>query len=146
MNGEGREVPRCKAAPTTRSSVSRTRGLSLGTLATDDAGRFELHSQNSKVQRRVSKFSYSQELGYLADRYLRARRRWVSHELDYLILVPTLRCNLTCSYFQVSRAAIGARNHDWSEETLLHVLGLVAKLKGTAAKIEFQGGEPTLPS
>ena len=39
--------------------------------------------------------------------------------LDYLILVPTLRCNLSCSYCQVSRVAASASGHDWSDETLV---------------------------
>jgi His-Xaa-Ser system radical SAM maturase HxsB len=118
--------------------------LSVGTLTTDDGGRFQLRSQNLGNCKSGSEESRSQELGYLAERYLRARRRWVSHELDYLILVPTLRCNLACSYCQVSRAAFGSSNHDWSEETLLHVASLISNLKGPAVKIEFQGGEPTL--
>jgi His-Xaa-Ser system radical SAM maturase HxsB len=64
--------------------------------------------------------------------------------LDYLILVPTLRCNLSCSYCQVSRVQEKARGFDWSDETLAAVLALVDQLPGDAIKIEFQGGEPTL--
>lgn len=64
--------------------------------------------------------------------------------LDYLILVPTLRCNLTCSYCQVSRASAEASGYDWSDKTLSAVLKLVSSLEAKAIKIEFQGGEPTL--
>jgi His-Xaa-Ser system radical SAM maturase HxsB len=64
--------------------------------------------------------------------------------LDYLILVPTLRCNLACSYCQVSRVAEGARGFDWSSETLAAVLSVIDRMDATQVKIEFQGGEPTL--
>lgn len=64
--------------------------------------------------------------------------------LDYLILVPTLRCNLGCSYCQVSRAPAGASGFDWSDETLEAVLGVIDRLTTDSVKIEFQGGEPTL--
>lgn len=64
--------------------------------------------------------------------------------LNYLILVPTLRCNLSCSYCQVSRADIGASGYDWSDETLASVLSLLGSLDTALIKIEFQGGEPTL--
>lgn len=64
--------------------------------------------------------------------------------LDYLILVPTLRCNLACSYCQVSRAAEGAQGYDWDEDTLAAVLRTLDRLDTPRVKIEFQGGEPTL--
>lgn len=64
--------------------------------------------------------------------------------LDYLVLVPTLRCNLSCTYCQVSRAAINQTAYDWSAETLGAVLKLLDTLETDFVKIEFQGGEPTL--
>ena len=73
-----------------------------------------------------------------------ARRISVSSRLNYLILVPTLRCNLSCDYCQVSRAAENARGYDWSDDALAHVLGLIDGLETPSIKIEFQGGEPTL--
>ncbi|WP_380785419.1 hypothetical protein [Sphingomonas sp. R86521] len=45
--------------------------------------------------------------------------------LDYLILVPTLRCNLSCSYRRMSRVAEAQRGFDWSEETLAAVLTMI---------------------
>lgn len=65
-------------------------------------------------------------------------------KLDYLILVPTLRCNLSCSYCQVSRASEHANGYDWSPEHLAAVEALLDSLDTTRIKIEFQGGEPTL--
>jgi His-Xaa-Ser system radical SAM maturase HxsB len=71
-------------------------------------------------------------------------RATLASELDYLILVPTLRCNLSCSYCQVSRADIGRKGFDWSSETLDLVLKFIDTLTTSSIKIEFQGGEPTL--
>lgn len=64
--------------------------------------------------------------------------------IGYVILVPTLRCNLSCVYCQVSRAAENAKGHDWSEETLAQVLDFLDSLDHASPKIEFQGGEPLL--
>jgi His-Xaa-Ser system radical SAM maturase HxsB len=80
----------------------------------------------------------------LARRREAARRLATVGPLDYLILVPTLRCNLSCTYCQVSRAAIGASNYDWTEDTLERVLALLDGLTTPSIKIEFQGGEATL--
>lgn len=65
-------------------------------------------------------------------------------QLNYLILVPTLRCNLMCDYCQVSRAAESATGFDWDEEKTSQVLDLLDNLSTTSIKIEFQGGEPLL--
>ena len=65
-------------------------------------------------------------------------------ELSYLILVPTLRCDLACSYCQVSRAALNAKGFDWSEETLSQVLTYIDTSQSDKMQVEFQGGEPTL--
>jgi His-Xaa-Ser system radical SAM maturase HxsB len=73
-----------------------------------------------------------------------AQRFAVAPKLDYLILVPTLRCNLSCSYCQVSRADEHQIAYDWSDETHAQVLALIDGLEADFLKIEFQGGEPTL--
>jgi sulfatase maturation enzyme AslB (radical SAM superfamily) len=65
-------------------------------------------------------------------------------KLDYLILIPTLRCNLSCSYCQVSRAPENGAGFDWTEESVCQVEALLDGLDTTQIKIEFQGGEPTL--
>jgi His-Xaa-Ser system radical SAM maturase HxsB len=92
--------------------------------------------------------------GHLADegssfqttaRLLNLAQRWSrTGELDYLILVPTLRCNLSCSYCQVSRVTDKAQGFDWSDDTLAAVLAFIDALPTDHIKIEFQGGEPTL--
>jgi len=73
-----------------------------------------------------------------------AGRMRTPSELSYLILVPTLRCDLACSYCQVSRAALNAKGFDWSEKTLGQVLSYIDTSQSKKIQIEFQGGEPTL--
>lgn len=73
-----------------------------------------------------------------------ARRLAPAAKLDYVLLVPTLRCDLACSYCQVSRASLSASGYDWSEETLEKTLGFLDREGGDTIQVEFQGGEPTL--
>jgi len=84
------------------------------------------------------------DLRYLAHLQGLARRIAAPKPLQYLILVPTLRCNLDCSYCQVSRVPVQQPGFDWTEETLAAVLRLIDELSGPQVKIEFQGGEPLL--
>ena len=65
-------------------------------------------------------------------------------EITYLNLIPTLRCNLSCSYCQVSRAPEKAKGFDWTQETLERYEDFLSNSKVDHLKIEFQGGEPTL--
>jgi His-Xaa-Ser system radical SAM maturase HxsB len=84
------------------------------------------------------------ELGAGAYAYALAERLARPGPLDYLILVPTLRCNLSCSYCQVSRAGVQQPGFDWTTETLSAVLKMLDDLSTRRIKVEFQGGEPTL--
>lgn len=80
-----------------------------------------------------------------ASLYRAAQRSFIPDEIGYLILVPTLRCNLSCSYCQVSRVSETAIGFDWGEKELKAVKRFIAS-KASAKKltIEFQGGEPLL--
>jgi len=82
----------------------------------------------------------------LASLMRRARQRYGAPQerLSYLIVVPTLRCDLACSYCQVSRAAIDARGFDWTEQHLAQFERFLDRCSSTRLKVEFQGGEPTL--
>ncbi|EPX76427.1 His-Xaa-Ser system radical SAM maturase HxsB [Salipiger mucosus] len=73
-----------------------------------------------------------------------SRRQHVGGGLAYVILIPTLRCDLKCSYCQVSRAPFASKGFDWDEETLERVLGFLDTLPVEEIQIEFQGGEPFL--
>lgn len=84
------------------------------------------------------------DLYHLAYQRRLAERRAQPGPLNYLILVPTLRCNLACSYCQVSRVNEDATGFDWSTETLQSVLSFLGTLSNSWIKIEFQGGEPLL--
>ncbi|AGS25237.1 His-Xaa-Ser system radical SAM maturase HxsB [Rhizobium etli] len=84
------------------------------------------------------------DLAYNAFSYRWARRLHAPADLDYVILVPTLRCNLACAYCQVSRVNENAPGHDWDAATLQAVLVWLDSLSSKTIKIEFQGGEPLL--
>lgn len=107
----------------------------LGALAPEDRAFLERHGHSFEAQDDL------QFTGFVA-RW--AQRLSVPGRLDYVILVPTLRCNLTCDYCQVSRVAETARGFDWSDATLQAVLDWLGVLETDAIKVEFQGGEPTL--
>ena len=109
--------------------------LTAGTL-TDGDNRF-LRDGGHAIEDR-------DELGLAAHKRGVAERIVHSGDLDYLILVPTLRCNLSCSYCQVSRVAETRTGFDWSSETFAAVLTMIDGLPANRVKIEFQGGEPTL--
>lgn len=64
--------------------------------------------------------------------------------LTYLIVIPTLRCNLSCSYCQVSRAPLEAKGFDWDSEKLKLFERFIQGINSSHVKVEFQGGEPTL--
>jgi His-Xaa-Ser system radical SAM maturase HxsB len=84
------------------------------------------------------------ELSFLSFARRWAARQAVPDQLQYVILVPTLRCNLACSYCQVSRAAENASGYDWTEDTTEAVIAFLERLETRHLKVEFQGGEPTL--
>lgn len=137
----------------------RTSPLHGGALCVGDGGRFFLgpgeflerladdaltESDRAFLAREGHLLGADDALGHAAHAYNFAERLTKAGALDYLILVPTLRCNLSCSYCQVSRAALDARGFDWDEATLAAVLAMLDGLETDRLKIEFQGGEPTL--
>jgi His-Xaa-Ser system radical SAM maturase HxsB len=137
----------------------RARPLGAGALCVSDGGRF-FASSGAFLERLAGDglteadqhflageghlIREEDALGQAAHVFSVAERLTRAGPLDYLILVPTLRCNLSCSYCQVSRAGLNQPGFDWTDETLAAVLGLVDRLPGDRVKIEFQGGEPTL--
>lgn len=127
----------------------RLRCTPRGELSVTSSGKFRLARraspyQDSADEEARERLCATSRLEALADKFLQARRQEKPQQLDYLILVPTLRCNLTCEYCQVSRAALNATGYDWSEATLAAVQEIVSGLQAPSIKIEFQGGEPTL--
>jgi His-Xaa-Ser system radical SAM maturase HxsB len=137
----------------------RTRPLEAEALCVSDAGRFFAGSRAFLGRLAGDALSdgdrdflageghlidNGDELGEAAHAYGLAERLTRAGPLDYIILVPTLRCNLSCSYCQVSRAGVAQPGFDWDDATLVAVLALLDRLPGDRIKIEFQGGEPTL--
>lgn len=60
------------------------------------------------------------------------------------MIVPTLRCDHTCKYCQVSRAAVGANGYDLEENLIPLIVKQIKNLALPPYKIEIQGGEPLL--
>lgn len=60
------------------------------------------------------------------------------------MIVPTLRCDHTCKYCQVSRASVKADNYDLNENLISPIISSIKKLSSKPYKIEIQGGEPLL--
>lgn len=96
------------------------------------------------LKRNGHAFRERNDLSFVSFAYRWSLRHASRREISYIVLVPTLRCNLSCSYCQVARADERATGYDWSEETLAGVLTFLNDLNTTSIKIEFQGGEPLL--
>ncbi|TBW49535.1 His-Xaa-Ser system radical SAM maturase HxsB [Marinobacter halodurans] len=79
----------------------------------------------------------------LASGYARRLTRDLAFRPTFMI-VPTLRCDHTCRYCQVSRAALGAAHSDYDLDArrIPQVIDLIARLGTAPYKLEIQGGEP----
>ena len=137
----------------------KVRALHKGCLVVNDTGRFFLAANSFLTRALDDKLSFDDfenltAEGHIVDitdnfalhshAYAVADRLDHAGKLDYLILVPTLRCNLDCSYCQVSRAGLNQAGFDWDDATLEAVLNIIDELTTDSIKIEFQGGEPTI--
>ncbi|MDJ1632178.1 His-Xaa-Ser system radical SAM maturase HxsB [Rhizobium rhizogenes] len=89
-------------------------------------------------------FEEVDDAAYQGFSYRWAQRLHRPQGLNYVILVPTLRCNLACGYCQVSRVNEKTSGFDWTDDMLAQVLRFLDGMDCTDAKIEFQGGEPLL--
>jgi len=58
------------------------------------------------------------------------------------MIVPTLRCDHSCKYCQVSRAPISASGFDLDEKLIPKIIDSIKKISLPPYKIEIQGGEP----
>jgi len=128
-------------------------------LVTNDAGDFFYCDEDSllalvdgRPNEHFQQFLTDKGFGYQTTddyrfktaRYRTLRRRVIRKAITYVLLVPTLRCNLSCSYCQVSRADEGAKGYDWTEEITTKSIQYLDALQTDKLKIEFQGGEPSL--
>lgn len=130
-----------------------------GLVFTDDAGgwfksdepfldRYATGNLNGEDHRFLRagghEFGQAGDLAHTAFAWRWATRLAATRPLSYVIVVPTLRCNLSCGYCQVSRAGEQARGYDWSEDIADHVLRFLDQVRVDEIKVEFQGGEPLL--
>lgn len=89
-------------------------------------------------------FNEVEDFFFLSNKFRRYVRTTPPQKLNYIIAIPTLRCDLSCSYCQVSRANTEAKGYDWSEELVGKFIAFVSDHCEDNVKIEFQGGEPSL--
>jgi len=119
------------------------------------SGEEELHSfvsgthESSSNQELVSKGFVSEdrfaEKLFLNAAVLNLTKKF-SKSLDkpsLVMVVPTLRCDHSCEYCQVSRAPLNSCTHDLEVDPE-HLAHAIDSLANKIFKLEFQGGEPLL--
>lgn len=75
---------------------------------------------------------------------VRTKKAFLERRSLLHIFVPTLRCNHTCQYCQVSRQSEDRTEYDMTPEDLDAALDLAFQAPSLEMTIEFQGGEPLL--
>ena len=85
----------------------------LSRYATD-----ELTGRHPLPRRAGLPFDQIGDLSHTAFAYRWAARQNARNKISYVMVVPTLRCNLACTYCQVSRAAETAPGFDWTDALL----------------------------
>ncbi|MBL4869360.1 MAG: radical SAM protein [Robiginitomaculum sp.] len=128
-------------------------------LFSNDAGDFFLSSEqflDRLVKGRLTNtdnhyllrkgFAFNEEHDFYYNSYLSKikQKKYIREKLSYIIVIPTLRCDLACDYCQVSRASLGAKGFDWTDEITQAFKTFLSAHSDTKIKIEFQGGEPSL--
>ena len=82
--------------------------------------------------------------GGLAAIAKRTRKAFLREGPSLHIFVVTLRCDHSCQYCQVSRAALNASGKDMSRDHARAAIDRVMESDAPALTVEFQGGEPSL--
>lgn len=85
----------------------------------------------------------SAALQLLAAKY-RTKQQPLAEFTGLHMFVPTLRCNNSCGYCQVSRKSSSAEGCDMTESIAERAIDFMFRSPSTALKVEFQGGEPLL--
>lgn len=60
------------------------------------------------------------------------------------LIIPTLRCDLDCTYCQVSRVNKNKKGYDLDKDKIDEIIRVISLVSDKSFKIEFQGGEPLL--
>ena len=129
------------------------RSLGATSILTNDAGEFIFtkHDQkfltknhSDKILQNGMGFELVEDIYSLSHQFKTFQRQTQSDQIRYLIIVPTLRCNLNCSYCQVSRVDENKVGYDWDQNTVDAFVKFVDTECSDDLKIEFQGGESLL--
>jgi His-Xaa-Ser system radical SAM maturase HxsB len=103
------------------------------------------HPRHADLEARSLLFDHAQGQWTDLERSAYATRKAFTLEGPALhIFVTTLRCDHSCQYCQVSRAALSAPGFDMSFETADAAVDRVFEAPSENLTIEFQGGEPAL--
>ena len=128
-------------------------------LVTNDAGDFFFCKKNNldnlihkNINSNFEKFLDSKNFTYKEKNDLNwnnhkfkiLKRKKLPKKINYFMVIPTLRCDLKCTYCQVSRVDKNLKGYDWDEKILNKFFNFVENYGSQNIKIEFQGGEPTL--
>ncbi len=110
------------------------------------SGKTDNYELNNKLQSKL--FIQDQEnLGTSIASIASASAKKMSNELVFnpiFMIVPTLRCDHTCRYCQVSRASVNSIGYDLQEDAIPQIISTIKKLSAPPYKIEIQGGEPLI--
>lgn len=80
-------------------------------------------------------------LSQLATKF-RSKNNMLFTKTGLHIMVLTLRCNLRCTYCQVSAESMKHEEHDMTKETAAKIIDFIFTSPSPSLTIEFQGGEP----
>ena len=80
-------------------------------------------------------------LTMMATKY-RSKKSFLQGFTQLHMIVPTLRCNSSCIYCQVSRKRLTDERFDMTEKTADNVIKTIFSGPSPIIKIEFQGGDP----
>lgn len=109
---------------------------------------FNLNTQdetflNLKAKQILTDTEIEPMIEMLATKY-RTKKSFLDNFTVLHMVVPTLRCNSSCRYCQVSRKDVNAEKCDMDKTTAKKVVNTIFKSPSPYIKIEFQGGEPLL--
>ena len=131
-------------------------------ILTNDAGEFllvshedfhrftnkDLSPEHSVYFDLKSKFFLSDGISSAHARVLASKLRTKKSFLDGFtklhMFVPTLRCNQSCGYCQVSRVNADAAGFDMTKEVAHRSIDVMLTVPAPSITMEFQGGEPLI--
>ena len=98
---------------------------------------------NLKAKQIVTDTEIEPVIEMLATKY-RTKKSFLNNFTALHMVIPTQRCNSNCSYCQVSRKDVNAKDCDMDKKTAKKIVDLIFMSPSSEIKIEFQGGEPLL--